>query len=537
MNTEKIAAHALFDIAWSNMDDRDVVEQTLKHIRNYVHTRVNFWNRQSYLQPRMTVEEQWRDNLQSIVDHIQKTGYGRLLTLYALFACRMGMMIIHTQQLLLPRIVAPIRHDPGETVAPSMVIRWAEMANDNIYNGKGFGEHINVKDLPMFEKLYPSEPGNTISDSMASTFRSLHYESVATLAEQAIVELFTRITLMQGVRTTLGHDLMDILDRSDDRDVERRVFRWYRQFVPVTTFFPEKTAQMILCNQSGMCRRRDQTNIEGGRTPQTRPAIRYSSTPTAETSIPWDDMHTIIQRLFPDANDKAQITNIWTITRMQRPLVICALMHYQLGDVYADPSEARTAYHTLLHYAPLHIALTNGKSQLFEEDVCLSTLQLVSRWVDHLEALPNGSPGGSSTHAMFSFLDRVFPRPPSSPPATTACPPPVNQDRSIGITIGSVLHHAMGGLIPKQIAETVCSFVSLQAFIRFRPVQCVLLIHRSVESIYNAFRMLKNGTTTRRTTPMTFGTWWICITGTNQCGRNCSLPFTMPMHTACRFNS
>ena len=469
MDKQKMAAHALFDIVWSNMEDRAVVEVTLEHIRKYVHDRVKFWIRDTDFKPRMEVEEVWHDNLAGIVDKIHNVdnkinGYGRLLTLYALFACRMGVMIIHTQQLLLPRIVAPIPHAPTKATDAAVVVQWAEMANDN--GDDGPGERINIKDLPMFERLYPSDnvTRGHISDSMASTFRSLHYESVATLTEHALVELYTRITLLPGARTALGHDLLDILDASSNRDVERRVFRWYRQFVPVTNFFPENTIHTILCNQSGMCNRRDQSTIEGGRTPNARPKVRNAA-PTSVTSVPWETMHTIIAQLFSIPADRALVEKIWKIHRMQRPLVICALMHYQMGDTYTNVSQAQEAYQTLLYNAPTHFAVTNGKNQLFEEDVCLSALQLAAGWVEHTM-----TEKASQTQRLFSFLDRVFMRD-TDLPLTGACRP-VDKDRSIGISISSVLSNAMGGLVPMELAEKVCNFVSLQAFTRYRPAHC-----------------------------------------------------------------
>ena len=74
MDKQKMAAHALFDIVWSNMEDRAVVEVTLEHIRKYVHDRVKFWIRETDFKPRMEVEEVWHDNLAGIRSEERRVG-------------------------------------------------------------------------------------------------------------------------------------------------------------------------------------------------------------------------------------------------------------------------------------------------------------------------------------------------------------------------------------------------------------------------------------------------------------------------------
>lgn len=183
---------------------------------------------------------------------------------------------------------------------------------------------------------------------------------------------------------------MDLLDKSTDENVERRVFRWYRGFVSShNSLFDEHSFRTILCQQTGMCGRRDNHPIEGGHTPISRRRIKPSETVSSKE----EEVHKYITCIFSDITDaKAKIENLWGIHRLRRPLLISALLHFQSGRVSKTNIEAaKKAYDNLCsHEQQIKFSFVmDGKSQVTEEEICQSTLELVQGWVEATFSIDN----------------------------------------------------------------------------------------------------------------------------------------------------
>jgi hypothetical protein len=232
-------SHALFGVVWTKLEDQGQVNKTLKDIRTFVHERVGFWKRDLFIgENNIATESAHAVKTNELRTAIATSAYGRLCTVYALFACRMGIMIINANRILLPTVLAPVTHNPvtvSRWCHGPGVGCWSDLyqlgAMDPTNNGI-----VHVTDLPMKDKLYPNRTSGsgreTDSIAVSTTLRSIHYESASTLAEQALVELYVHIMLTASTQTSLGYEITDILERSTDQNVERRVFRWYTQFVP-----------------------------------------------------------------------------------------------------------------------------------------------------------------------------------------------------------------------------------------------------------------------------------------------------------------
>ena len=458
-------SHALFGVVWTKLEDRETVNGTLDNIRKFVHDRVSFWKWDMPISENNLKFEERQTEIIKTMEKIAKSSYGRLCTVYALLACRMGIMIINANRILLPTVLAPVTHNPAT------VSRWChgpgigcwsdlyqlgamEMSNNGI---------VHVTDLPMKDKLYPAnDKDGTDSIAVSTTFRSIHYESAATLAEQALVELYVHIMLTANTQTTLGYELTDILEQSSDHNVERRVFRWYAQFVPPHGPLAEQTFRAVLNNQARTCLRKNPTAIEGGRTPGVR---RPRSPPAPQRVVPLtptDDE--CMTDVFFDT-PAAVVKELWKMDRLQYSMKINALKKIQRGQWDGPPDTDRVEramgwYDGLLSQVSWVIAEVDA-----EEHICQATMQLVTEWMD---AVTHHTIRSSPTQRMIVCPTNMFQNFTGLMPRDKKKDTHRAEQGHIGLTLGSCLSSAVHGVVPVDLAEKLCNFVALQAMTWYR---------------------------------------------------------------------
>jgi hypothetical protein len=456
--------HALFGIVWTNLDDKSNVIHTMHNIRMFVHRRVTFWKRDKDVYTDQLAIEQENITTGELMTTISESAYGRLCTLYALFACRMGIMVINANRALLPAILTPVTQNPTKVSQWCAITRWSD-----VYNLDVSEQQIRISDIPMMDKLYPRgllTDANELktTKTVGTTIRSIHYESVATLAENALVELYIHVTLGTIPRTTLGYELLDILDRSSDLNVERRVYRWYTSIVPQSTPFSSPGFQ-ILAHQQSHCKRLHNTPIEGARTPGMKPRNDHE-----ESNVPKMTNAEIEECVYAIFYDTARETlkQLWDIPYIQYTMQTSASKKFQFGKwTIADPvktAQAKVAYNKLQSHNTQRIPELEA-----EEHICLATMQLVKEWLsvvtDATNKLSVSQRIITSLTAMFeNFTGLLSCRDGRTPPLPPR--PPMQRER-IGRSLGSYLSRAVSGAVPSDIAEKLCNFVALQAMTKY----------------------------------------------------------------------
>ena len=329
---------------------------------------------------------------------------------------------------------------------------------------------VHFTDLPMKDKLYPpdEEDGRKNPDAItvSTTFRSIHYESAATLAEHALVELYIHIMLTVHTQTTLGYELTDILEQSTDHNVERRVFRWYAQFVPQQGPLTDRTFRVVISHQARACHRRQPTAIEGGRSPGVR---RPRSPPPAPVRIHPPllriDIEGCICAIFFDTPHD-MVKELWSIPRMQHPMTINALKKVQRGQWSGngDPTKESIAkywYNWLLPQVSWVIAEVDA-----EEQICQATMQLVTEW---MAAVTHHTVRSSPTQRMIVCLTNMFQNFTGLMPRHGKRGTPQTEQGRIGFTLGLCLSNAVRGVVTSDLAEKMCNFVALQAMTWYHP--------------------------------------------------------------------